>query len=170
VSTGQRHSASCRSLSCVVSHSDDATPPSGSDSSAVAAHLAELFTFVRDFGDGAHNPADLVKQSVCATCAGTEFWMQCSEEDGVAKRICGGCKETVFIGDSEEHWVDADTGDAQCPCGKKSFNLGIGYCLDSAREVTWMIVGAQCLACTEIGVYTDWSIDYEPTKVLLAQF
>ena len=46
----------------------------------------------------------------------------------------------------------------------------IGYSIDLGGEVTWMIVGAQCLSCGEIGVYTDWSIDYEPTKVLLAQF
>jgi hypothetical protein len=132
--------------------------------------LNDLIAYVREFGDAESAAADLVEQSVCATCAGTSFWMQCSEEDGVAKRICGGCKETIFIGDSEEHWEEADTGDAQCPCGKKSFNLAVGYCLDGNGEVTWMIVGAQCLACNEIGVYADWSIDYEPTKALLKQF
>jgi hypothetical protein len=154
----------------VVSLSDDVAPPAGPASSAVPANLAELFTFVREFGDGESNPADHVKQSVCTICESTAFWMQCSEEDGVAKRICGGCKQTVFIGDSEEHWDEADTGDAQCPCGKKSFNLAIGFCLDPSGEVTWMIVGAQCLGCSEIGVYADWSIDYEPTKALLSQF
>jgi hypothetical protein len=153
----------------VVSLSDDAVlTPSSAD--AVAAKLNELVMFVRDFGDAESNPAGLVKQSVCTTCEGTAFWMQCSEEDGVAKRICGGCKQTAFIGDSEEHWDDADTGDAQCPCGKKSFNLAIGYCLDDEGEVTWMIVGAKCLACNEVGVYADWSINYEPSKVLLTQF
>jgi hypothetical protein len=155
-------------------NADNAAPSIGpalaSSDTVRASELRELFAFVREFGNAVSDPADLVQQSVCATCAGTAFWMQCSEEDGVALRICGGCKHTAFIGDSEEHWEDADTGDAQCPCGKKSFNLAVGYCLDAAGEVTWMIVGAQCLACAEIGVYTDWSIDYEPTKALLTQY
>lgn len=161
----------------MVSTSDSPAPsPSPASGSSAGDLLLEptavkdLFAYVREFGDAGSTPADLVKQSVCTTCEGTAFWMQCSEEDGVAKRICAGCKQTVFIGDSQEHWDDADTGDAQCPCGKKSFNLVIGYCLDSTGEVTWMIVGAECLACSEIGVYADWSIDYEPTKALLAQF
>jgi hypothetical protein len=154
----------------VVSFADDVAPPLEPHEVAVSASLAELRLFVREFGDAESNPADLVKLSVCVACGGTTFWLQCSEEDGVAKRTCGGCKHTVFIGDSEEHWDEADTGDAQCPCGKKSFNVAVGYCLDPHGEVTWMIVGAQCVHCNEIGVYADWSIDYEPTKVLLAQF
>jgi hypothetical protein len=158
----------------VVPLPDNAVSPNrpdlGQTDAAGPSELTELFAFVREFGNAVSDPADLVQQSVCEACAGTAFWMQCSEEDGVALRICGACKKAVFIGDSEEHWEDADTGDAQCPCGKKSFNLAVGYCLDVAGEVTWMIVGAQCLSCAEIGVYTDWSIDYEPTKALLTQF
>lgn len=148
---------------------DVATGPAF-DSSSEPAALEDLYAYVREFGDAESTPADLVRQSVCSTCGGTAFWMQCSEEDGVAKRICGGCKEAVFIGDSEQHWDDADTGDAQCLCGKKSFALAVGFCTDSNGEVTWMIVGAKCLACGEVGVYADWSIDYEPTEVLLTSF
>jgi hypothetical protein len=127
---------------------------------------SDLVSFVTEFGDASGAPADRVIQSTCE-CSNTQFWMQCSEEDGVAMRTCTACKAVAFIGDSEEHWAEADTGDAQCPCGKKVFALAIGYCLDSNNEVTWMIVGAQCITCNEVGVYADWSIDYEPTKQLL---
>ncbi len=131
--------------------------------------FAALVAFVTEFGDGASNPAESVVQSMCRSCSGTTFWMQCSEEDGVAKRTCTECKCEAFIGDSEEHWDEADTGDGQCPCGKKVFELAIGYCRDKEGHVSWMIVGARCISCSTIGVYTDWSIDYQNSEQLLAQ-
>jgi hypothetical protein len=129
----------------------------------------ELHRFVTEFGDGESNPASLVVQSTCAKCQTQTFWMQCSEEDGVAMRTCTGCHDVAFIGDSEEHWKDADTGDAECVCGKKTFEIAIGYCRGDGDEVSWIIVGARCISCSTIGVYTDWSIDYEPSAHLLDQ-
>ncbi len=123
---------------------------------------------VRDFGSATGDPANHIVRSVCAGCSGTHFWMQCSEEDGVALRTCTECKTAIFIGDSEALWEDADTGDATCPCGKKVFDIAIGYCLNEEENVTWMIVGAQCVACSELGIYADWCIDYEPNKHLLS--
>jgi hypothetical protein len=146
----------------IVERSNSAEP-------LVAIVPADLLAFVTEFGDGAGKPAELVVLSTCVHCRETTFWMQCSEEDGVAQRTCTGCKATAFIGDSEAHWDDADTGDAQCPCGKKVFQLGIGYCLDAGHEITWIIVGAKCVACAEVGVYTDWFVDYEPSRHLLDQ-
>jgi hypothetical protein len=130
---------------------------------------AALHTFVAEFGDGESNPASLVVQSTCAKCAAQVFWMQCSEEDGVALRTCTSCRDVAYIGDSEEHWSEADTGDAQCVCGKKMFEIAVGYCRGETDEVNWIIVGARCVTCSTIGVYADWSIDYEPTAHLLEQ-
>ena len=36
--------------------------------------------------------ANDVRQSRCIGCDATTFWMECSEEDGVAKRTCTACK------------------------------------------------------------------------------
>ena len=94
--------------------------------------------------------------------------MEVSEEDGVARRTCTDCKLRVYIGDSEDLWDDADVGDATCPCGTKIFAVVVGYCMNG-EEVDWMIVGAKCKACAEIGVYADWSIDYEPSRDLLGR-
>lgn len=126
-----------------------------------------MFDYIREFGGGVEEPVSIVKQSVCADCGGTRFWMQCSEEDGVASRTCTNCKRAAFIGDSEDHWADADVGDATCPCGTKVFWIGVGYCLDAKGEVIWMIVGARCAGCGTVGVYADWWIDFEPTAALL---
>jgi hypothetical protein len=130
------------------------------------SHLDALFSYVTAFGDINEVPADQVIQSVC-TCGETKFWMQCSEEDGVAMRTCSACKLQAYIGDSDEQWADADTGDAMCPCGTKLFEIGVGYCLTDSGEVSWMIVGARCVACADIGIYADWSINFEPSKFLL---
>jgi hypothetical protein len=129
--------------------------------------ISSLSAFIREFGGGGREPVSIVVQSRCATCHGSTFWMQCSEEEGVANRTCTDCKRAVYIGDSDEHWEAADVGDATCPCGKKVFHIGVGYCLTDAGEVAWMIVGASCVSCSNEGVYADWCIDYEPSKHLL---
>jgi hypothetical protein len=129
--------------------------------------LSPLDIEVRDFGSANGDPANHIVRSVCTDCQSSTFWMQVSEEDGVALHVCTSCKLSSFIGDSAELWEDADTGDATCPCGKKVFQIAVGYCLDPQGDVTWMIVGAQCEACSELGIYADWCIDYEPNKHLL---
>jgi hypothetical protein len=129
--------------------------------------LAALVACVRDFGGGAGEDVTLIQQSQCS-CGGTKFWMQCSEEEGVANRTCIDCKSAYYIGDSEEHWAAADVGDATCPCGAKVFHIAVGYCCnEAATEVTWMLVGGGCVACQQPGVYADWCIDYEPSAYLL---
>ena len=137
------------------------------DMPAIRSDLRDVDKFVRDFGSPAGEPANLRVVSTCAVCGGQRFWMECSEEDGVARRTCTGCKDVAFIGDSQELWDEADTGDATCPCGRKVFAIVVGYCTDAVGEVNWMIVGAKCEECSEIGVYADWSIDFEPSAFLL---
>jgi hypothetical protein len=131
--------------------------------------LTELVGYVTEFGSAAGEPADRVVEVVCRSCSGTTFWMECSEEDGVARRTCTSCHKLAYIGDSEELWAEADSGDAMCPCGTKVFRLAVGYCLDAQGEITWIIVGARCESCRHVGVYADWSIDFEPSTHLLSQ-
>jgi hypothetical protein len=129
--------------------------------------LSTLVEYVRTFGGGRGEDVTLIQQSQCS-CGGTLFWMQCSEEEGVANRTCVACKRAYYIGDSEEHWAAADVGDATCPCKAKVFNIAVGYCCNEAETVvTWMVVGGGCAACGEAGVYADWCIDYEPSAHLL---
>jgi len=129
--------------------------------------VGALTAYVRDFGSAAGEPAGHTVHSRCSACGTTRFWMECSEEDGVARRTCTNCNLKAYIGDSEDLWKESDVGDATCPCGAKVFDIVVGYCLDTGGEVTWMVVGAKCASCSHIGVYADWSIDYEPSKALL---
>jgi hypothetical protein len=130
-------------------------------------HLDDLFAYVQHFGGGAGEAVTHIVEPGCPNCGPVVFWMQCSEEDGVAKRTCTTCKASEFVGDSERHWAEADTGDATCPCKNKIFRLALGYCADADDDVTWMIVGAQCTACKAVGVYADWSVDHEPLTMQL---
>ena len=145
------------------------TPSSAQSPAGDPSRLSDLVGYVTEFGSAPGEPANFVVQSICRACQGTTFWMECSEEDGVARRTCTACHEMAFIGDSEDLWAEADVGDATCPCSKKIFEIVVGYCLDLNGEVDWMIVGAQCEACGHSGIYADWSIDYEPSKALLNQ-
>jgi hypothetical protein len=133
-------------------------------------HLdSTLQAYLVEFASGQGEPVEVVNHARCGDCGGDTFWMQCSEEEGVANRTCTNCKRAVFVGDSDEHWESADVGDATCPCGKKVFRVAVGFHLAESGEVHWMFVGAICVSCSTPGVYTDWSIDYEPSKHLLEQ-
>ena len=128
--------------------------------------FADLATFVREFGSPTDS-ADEVRQSRCAICDCATFWMEVSEEAGVAKRTCTACKQAAFIGDSEAHWAKADAGDAACPCGTKVFEVAVGFCLTKNRDVDWMAVGARCVACDLVGIYADWCIEFTPSSALI---
>ena len=128
--------------------------------------FTDLAAFVRDFGSVTGEPACEVRQSRCDGCGATTFWMECSEEDGVAKRTCTSCHSIVFIGDSAGLWDEADTGDATCPCHAKVFEIAVGFCVSSAGEVDWVIVGGRCIACQLVGVYADWCVEYASSVAL----
>ena len=136
-----------------------------------AENIEDMVAFVREFGSATGDPAQDVRFSRCASCALATFWMECSEEDGVAMRTCSHCQTAAFIGDSAELWDAADTGDAVCPCGAKVFELAIGFCVGEEPEsdVEWIVVGARCTVCHLVGVYADWGIDYVPSASLKQQ-
>ena len=139
------------------------------DGHAYGDDFEDLAAFVREFGSVTGEPADEVRQSRCDGCSGTTFWMECSEEDGVAKRTCTECKAIVFIGDSAELWEASDTGDASCPCGTKTFEIAVGFCVSASGDVDWVVVGGRCTAFNLVGVYADWGVEYVRSSALLLQ-
>jgi hypothetical protein len=54
-------------------------------------------------------------------------------------------------------------------CKSHSANVGVGFFLKGNKEVRWIYVGLRCSKCGVLGCYTNWKIDYEPTKHLLQQ-
>ncbi len=141
------------------------------DGQSYADNFEDMVAFVREFGSATGELAEDVRSSRCVTCGSATFWMECSEEDGVAMRTCTQCQTAAFIGDSAELWDAADTGDAVCPCGAKVFELAIGFCVGAEPEldVEWIVVGARCTVCHLVGVYADWGIDYVPSASLKQQ-
>jgi hypothetical protein len=111
-------------------------------------------------------PADPVLQSTCE-CGATAFSLKLDDDEGCACRTCTSCGRTAFIADSAEYWDEADPGDAKCPCGEETFEIGVGFSLREAGDVRWITVGGRCVACGILGAYVDWKIDYSPTDHLL---
>jgi hypothetical protein len=63
--------------------------------------------------------------------------------------------------------LDADPGDAACPCGGEIFNVAVGFALRDDGDVRWVYVGLRCTKDGILGVYADWKIDFSPTVHLL---
>jgi hypothetical protein len=126
----------------------------------------DLVEYLRQY-TSRNYPAGPIVQSLCAECGSATFALVVDDDEGCAKRQCGGCDAEAFIGDSDEVWDDADPGEAACPCGGERFEVGVAFSLRDDGSVCWITVGARCVACGVLGVYADWKIDYDPTDHLL---
>lgn len=114
--------------------------------------------------------ADEVVVAACSSCqGGAGFGVRLDDEVGVAVRTCAACRDEQPMLDSAEFLADADLGDAQCPCGGEVFDVAVGFSLLDGGEVRWVTLGLRCRADDQVGVYADWSIDYEPSRHLLGQ-
>lgn len=129
-------------------------------------NVDDLREFLVDFSTGNYR-ADDIRQSTCGNCGGTVFGLEAHGDEGCARRTCRVCGATAFICDSEEFWDDADTGECACPCGAEDFEVAVGFALIDSGEIRWIYVSCRCMACGVLGVYTDWKIDYEPSRQLL---
>lgn len=124
----------------------------------------DLADYVREYTSASY-PAGRVVQSRCSSCAATTFAMRVDDEEGCAVRRCG-CGTSAFIADSAEYADDADLGEAACPCGATTFEVGVGFSVHDDGDIRWVTVGARCVSCGGLGVYAEWKIDYSPTEHL----
>lgn len=127
----------------------------------------DLGEYLGQFSAAAGYPATRITASRCSGCGGAEFSVELDADDGGAQRRCTACGAVAFIGDSAEHWGDAEPAQAACPCGGERFEVCVGFALRDDGDVRWIYVAARCTACGILGVYADWKIDYSPTDHLL---
>src|SRR5438046_2485607 len=88
----------------------------------------DLSTYLREYYARLGEPAGPIVQSVCE-CAASLFTLVLDDESGLARRRCNACGRMAFIGDSAEYWEEAEPGEAQCPCGEESFEVGVAFSL-----------------------------------------
>ncbi len=110
-----------------------------------------------------------VAESVCATCDGRVFEIALDEDRQAVERTCVSCRGAAFIADSADYWVEAEIGDAACPCGNETFETAVGFTMGPDDEVRWVTVALRCAKDGFTGVYADWKIDYLPTAHLLSK-
>lgn len=129
---------------------------------------ADIRAYLEAFTADGYPVADVV-DARCLKCDGITFYVELDDEAGYVLRACSTCGDRVEMLDSADAAEDADTGDAQCPCGSEQFELAVGFARRDDNEVKWVYVGARCVADGRLGVYVDWKIDYAPTHQLLQQ-
>lgn len=131
-----------------------------------ATEFEDLVTYLREYTTALGEPAGPVVQSKCE-CGVSVFGLEIDDEQGCARRTCRACGRAVFIADSADYWEEAEPGEAACPCGEESFEVGVAFSLREDGDVRWISVGGRCVACGVLGTYADWKIDYGPTDHLL---
>lgn len=130
------------------------------------AELAELASALRRFRAGGH-AVDRVVGAVCAGCGSRVFGVDLDDEEGCVERVCAGCGAQWLMLDSTDTIGHAAPVECACPCGGERFRVAAGFAMASSTEVRWVSVGLRCVADGFSGVYSDWKIDYEPSRHLL---
>jgi hypothetical protein len=114
-------------------------------------------------------PAEHFADAVCR-CGGKLFRVNLDDVVGAAVRICVACSDEHPIGDSDEYLNEATLDECACACGGEQFEVTVGVSLyDDSEDVNWLYVGCRCPSCGLVGVYGDWSNEFEDYRALLAR-
>ena len=135
----------------------------------ISTQASDLDAYLRSFAAGGY-PVDRVQHATCVSCAESTagFTVALDDEAGAAVRRCVRCQDEFVMLDSRDALDDAQLGDATCPCGHAEFDVAVGFSMRADElEVRWVSVGLRCRRDGLIGVYTDWKVDYSPSKQLL---
>ena len=129
----------------------------------------DLRTALAEYAVEGEYTLDEYRAARCS-CGGEVFGLDYDEDATAARRICMRCGADHLIGDSADFWPDAKATAAECVCGGRTFNVGVGFSLTRDKiDVEWLCVGARCVKCNILGCYVDWEIDYSPSVQLLDQ-
>lgn len=132
------------------------------------ATFDDLTEYLHDYtADG--YPAEQIRESVCARCAGTAFGLRGDRDAGAVRRTCRNCGGKAFIADSEGNWADATIRTCKCPCGGTDYNVGVGFALRDSDDVRWVTVAQRSTACGILGSFADWGVNYAPSAHLIDQ-
>jgi hypothetical protein len=130
---------------------------------------ADIAEALRDYSSDSY-PASRFADAVC-TCGQRTFVFAVDDQEGAAERQCVTCDTPALMANSTEVEDEMELEQCECPCGKDVFELTLGLALyaDSDDDVRWIYVGARCIACGQVGCYSDWKCDGDSAQDLLAR-
>lgn len=99
------------------------------------------------------------------------FFIEADPGAGVARRRCLACGEVTGSLDSQDRWTYPPMW--ACPdCGQSICELAAGLAVDAtdgAQRVTWVALGARCVACGCLAGLTDFVLPGVPVDEVLAR-
>lgn len=91
----------------------------------------------------------------------TWTYVEANSKEGIARRRCLQCAQTVPILDSEERWSFPPMW-ACGTCGQSIAELAAGLSLPDGDHVEWLVLGVRCVECGRIDGLTDFVVSKLP--------
>ena len=104
-----------------------------------------------------------VRETVVLGCGNHEderpTWMyvEADARNGLARRRCLQCAQSVSLLDSAERWTHPPMW-ACGTCGQSIAEVAAGLALNADEKVTWVVLGARCADCGRIDGLTDFCL------------
>ena len=117
--------------------------------------------------------APAVHETVVLACArhgdDRPGWMYVEADAalGLARRRCLSCADVVGLLDSDARWTHPPMWACQ-GCGQSIAEVAVGLHVPDGEPVSWLVVGARCVACGRLAGLTDLVVPEVPLAELLA--
>jgi hypothetical protein len=91
----------------------------------------------------------------------TWTYVEADAAEGVARRRCLQCAQSVSLLDSEQRWTHPMMWSCGS-CGQSIAEVAAGLSLPDGDHVEWLVRGARCVECGRIDGLTDMVLDGRP--------
>lgn len=115
-----------------------------------------------------------VHETVVLACGNHEddrpTWMyvEADPRNGVARRRCLQCAQSVALLDSEQRWTHPPMWSCGT-CTQSIAEVAVGLSIADGEHVTWVVIGARCADCGRIDGLTDLVLPGTPLTEVLEQ-
>jgi hypothetical protein len=98
----------------------------------------------------------------------TWMYVEADAREGVARRRCLQCAQSVPLLDSADRWTHPPMW-ACGTCSQSIAEVAVGLSVREDEKVTWVVLGARCADCGRIDGLTDFVLAPTPLTQVLEQ-